>query len=195
MSIISKPNTFSAGASIIASEHNSNFDTIYNDFNGNITNANCASGMALVDTKLAQITTAGKVSGAAITSLTSVPSGAGRLPAANSPLLQANTVVTLTDGATPALDASLGNTFVLTAAGDRTIAIPSNPVAGQKITIIHIASGAARTLALNTGAGGFRFGTDITALTQTTSGKTDYIGAICNSAATYFDVVSYIKGF
>lgn len=31
MALISKPNTFSAGATIIASEHNDNFDTIYND--------------------------------------------------------------------------------------------------------------------------------------------------------------------
>lgn len=104
-------------------------------------------------------------------------------------------VVTLTDGATPALDASLGNTFLLTAAGDRTIAVPSNPTSGQKITIVHKASGANRTLALNTGTGGFRFGTDITALTATTSALTDYIGAIYNSADNKWDVVSYVKGF
>lgn len=104
-------------------------------------------------------------------------------------------VVTLTDGATPALDASLGNTFVLTAAGNRTIAVPSNAVSGQKITIVHIASGADRTLALNTGAGGFRFGTDITALTATTSGKTDYIGAIYNATSSTWDVVAYAKGY
>jgi hypothetical protein len=104
-------------------------------------------------------------------------------------------VATLTDGATPALDASLGNTFLLTAAGDRTIGIPSNPVSGQKIVIAHTASGADRTLALNTGAGGFRFGTDITGLTATTSGKTDYIGAIYNASASFWDVVAYTKGF
>jgi len=104
-------------------------------------------------------------------------------------------VVTLSDGATPALDASLGNTFLLTAAGNRTIAVPTNPTSGQKITIVHKASGGARTLSLNTGAGGFRFGTDITALTSTTSGLTDYIGAIYNSADSKWDVVSYIKGF
>ena len=104
-------------------------------------------------------------------------------------------VVTLSDGATPALDASLGNTFLLTAAGDRTIAVPTNPTSGQKITIVHKASGGARTLSLNTGAGGFRFGTDITALTSTTSGLTDYIGAIYNAADSKWDVVSYVKGF
>jgi hypothetical protein len=103
--------------------------------------------------------------------------------------------VTLTDGATPALDASLGHTFLLTAAGNRTIAVPTNPTSGQRIIIVHKASGADRTLALNSGAGGFRFGTEITALTATTSGKTDYIGCIYNAADTKWDVVAVIKGF
>lgn len=104
-------------------------------------------------------------------------------------------VATLTDGATPALDASLGNTFLLTAAGNRTIAVPSNATSGQRIVIVHLASGADRTLALNTGAGGFRFGTDIPSLTATTSAKTDYIGCIYNAADSKWDVVSVIKGF
>lgn len=103
--------------------------------------------------------------------------------------------VTLTDGATPALDASLGNVFRLAAAGDRTIGIPSNPFSGQKIVIQHFASSGARTLALNTGTGGFRFGSDFTALTQTVSGKTDYVGAVYNAADNKWDVVSYTKGF
>ena len=114
-------------------------------------------------------------------------------PAGTVPL--AYTVVALTDGATPALDASLGNIFTLSAAGDRTIAVPSNPTNGQKIMIRHLASGANRTLALNTGAGGFRFGTDITGLTVTTSGKTDYIGAIYNLTDNRWDVVAYSKGY
>lgn len=104
-------------------------------------------------------------------------------------------VVALTDGATPALDASLGDMFTLAAAGNRTIAVPSNPTNGQKIIIRHLASGGARTLALNSGAGGFRFGTDITALTQTASGKTDYIGCIYSSIDSFWDVVAYTKGF
>lgn len=107
----------------------------------------------------------------------------------------AEAVSVLSDGATPALDASLGNIFTLSAGGDRTIAVPSNASAGQKIIIRHYASGGARTLALNTGANGFRFGSDITALTQTASGKTDYIGCIWNVADSKWDVVAYIKGF
>lgn len=83
MALITKPNTFTAGTTAVASEVNSNFDTIYNDYNGNIGSSNLASNLALPDTQLAQITTASKVSGAAITSLTAVPSGAGVLPTAN----------------------------------------------------------------------------------------------------------------
>lgn len=106
-----------------------------------------------------------------------------------------NKVIALTDGATPALNAKLGNVFTLSAAGDRTIAIPSNPTSGQKITIRHTASGANRTLALNTGTGGFRFGTSITGLTITTSGLTDYIECLYNATASKWDVISYVKGF
>lgn len=108
------------------------------------------------------------------------------------------TVIPLTDGATPALDASLApvnGLYTLTAAGDRTIAVPTGPLDGQKIIIAHLASGGARTLTLNTGTGGFRFGTDITALTQTASGKTDYIGSIYRSSPNKWDIVAVAKGF
>lgn len=52
MAIIVKNNTFSAGATIVASEHNANFDTIYADYNGNITNANIAAGAAIGMSKI-----------------------------------------------------------------------------------------------------------------------------------------------
>jgi hypothetical protein len=50
-----------------------------------VENAHIAAGAAIADTKLAQITTANKVSGAALTSLGSIPAGAGVIPAANVP--------------------------------------------------------------------------------------------------------------
>lgn len=105
MSLLTIPFTFSAGAVIIASQHNSNFSNIYSDYNGNIDNTNIAASAAIAytklnlsgsivnadinasaaiaDSKLAQITTASKVSGAAITLLTSLPAGAGVVPTAN----------------------------------------------------------------------------------------------------------------
>lgn len=50
---------------------------------GIILNSDINAAAAIVDTKLAQIATAGKVSGAALTSLTAIPAGAGAIPAAN----------------------------------------------------------------------------------------------------------------
>lgn len=83
MALVTKTYTFTAGTTIVASEHNTNFDTLYNLVNGNIDNANVKASAGIVDSKLAQITTAGKVSGAALTSLSSTPAGAGLLPSAN----------------------------------------------------------------------------------------------------------------
>ena len=85
MSLITKTFTFTVGATIIASEHNTNFDTLYNDYNGNITNSNISASAAIEDTKLGQITTTSKVSGAALTALANIPSAAGLIPLANIP--------------------------------------------------------------------------------------------------------------
>jgi hypothetical protein len=106
-------------------------------------------------------------------------------------------VVALTPGSTPALNASLGNTFALTVSDGttNTIAVPTNPIDGQKIMIAFTASGANRTLSLNTASGGFAFGTDITGLSATTSGKTDYIGAIYDSTSNKWRVITYVKGY
>jgi hypothetical protein len=52
MSSITKPNTFTAGNKIIAAEHNSNFDTIYNDYNGSIDNSNISASAAIAASKL-----------------------------------------------------------------------------------------------------------------------------------------------
>lgn len=106
-------------------------------------------------------------------------------------------VVALTDGASVSLDAGTrAPVYRLAASGDRSISVPSNPTDGQKLVIAHVAAGGAdRTLSLTTGAGGFRFGTDITVLTATVNGKTDYIGCIYNATDSRWDVVAVAKGF
>lgn len=58
-----------------------NYDRL--NLGGNIVNADINASAAIVDSKLATISTAGKISGAALTSLSSTPSGAGVLPIAN----------------------------------------------------------------------------------------------------------------
>lgn len=52
---------------------------------GTIVNADISASAGIVDTKLAQITTASKVHGTAITGLASLPAGAGIIPNANLP--------------------------------------------------------------------------------------------------------------
>jgi hypothetical protein len=110
--------------------------------------------------------------------------------------IQPSSIVTLTDGATVALDASLGNVFRLAASGNRTISVPTNASPGQKMIIAHAAVGAGRTLTLTTGSSGaFRFGTDVTGLSATTSGKTDYIGSVYNGTDERWDVLAVVKGY
>ena len=53
MSLISIQYVFSTGATIISSQHNTNFSVIYNDYNGNITDANIAANAGIEYTKLA----------------------------------------------------------------------------------------------------------------------------------------------
>lgn len=106
-------------------------------------------------------------------------------------------VSTITDAAGAVIDCSLGNLFTWTAAADRTAGTTTNAVAGQKMIISFTASAAGRTLTLPTATtGDFAFGSDITTLTQTASGKTDVIGCIYNSiVANRWAVVAVSKGY
>lgn len=105
-------------------------------------------------------------------------------------------VVTLTDGATVAINAMMGNVFRLTALGNRTLLAPTNPTDGQRIVIEHIASGGARTLALTTGtAGSFQFASaGLTALSATTSGTTDLIEFVYSATLARWRILSVSKG-
>jgi hypothetical protein len=106
-------------------------------------------------------------------------------------------VATLTDAASIALDASLGNHFRVTLAGNRTMAAPTNPTDGQRIAIevIQDATGS-RTLTLTTGALGFAFGTDIPSITLTTTANArDFIECLYNSTSQRWYVVRFVKGY
>lgn len=104
--------------------------------------------------------------------------------------------VTLTDAATIATDASLGNYFRVAVATGRTLGAPTNPTDTQKcIWEIQNTDGSAQTLTLATGAGGFLFGSTITALTDIAAGKRDLIGAIYHATLDRWLVCGYAKGF
>lgn len=51
MAQISKPHTFVDAASMIAGEWNANYDTLYNEVNGNLDNSNVKSGAAITENK------------------------------------------------------------------------------------------------------------------------------------------------
>lgn len=100
----------------------------------------------------------------------------------------------LTDGSTINTDASTGNYFRVTLAGNRTLAKPTNLVDGQTLTfeIIQDATGS-RTLTLNAA---FSFGTDITSATfSTTATKRDFLTVRYNSTADKLYVLGFLKGY
>ena len=66
MSIVAKTYTMVDGQVAQAAEVNKNFDDIYNNVNGNLDNTNIKASAGIVDTKLAQITTAGKIAASAL---------------------------------------------------------------------------------------------------------------------------------
>jgi hypothetical protein len=102
----------------------------------------------------------------------------------------APTVVALTDGASIAVNAALGNDFRVTIAGNRTIAAPTNPTDGQVICfqITQDATGS-RTLTWTSTAGGFDFGTAGAPTLTTTAAKTDLLRFRYNATASkwYYD--------
>lgn len=146
MSTISKPKTFTSGTTIVSADVNSDFDTIYNDYNGNITNANVASGAAITASKLNLATIAQTIGmsgvadnwaqGADIASATSTPIGAatgnfihvtGTTTITSFDTVQAGTIraveftgiLTLTYSATALILPTSAN--ITTAAGDTAI--------------------------------------------------------------------------
>lgn len=130
--------------------------------------------------------------GSLFTNLANIPSGAGRIPLANLPLLTPQNVVTLTDGATINTDASLGNYFKVTLGGNRTLANPTNPTTNQKVIFEFLQDGTgSRTITLGSD---FIFGTDVTSVTlTTTASKRDLMACIYNGAK--WVVVGFVRGY
>ena len=102
--------------------------------------------------------------------------------------------VTLTDAATIATNAALGTHFRVSIGASRNLGAPSNPTDGQVCTWEVTASGAF-TLTPVTTAGGFAYGSDITALSAIASTKTDYIQAVYRQSVDRWRIIGYVKGY
>ena len=103
-------------------------------------------------------------------------------------------VVSLTDAATIAVDASLGNDFRVTIAASRTMGNPANPANGQQI-IFQITQGAGGSSAITWGSG-YEFSEGLPQPTLSTqAGQTDLLGFIYNAAKGRWLLAAFVNGF
>lgn len=103
-------------------------------------------------------------------------------------------VVNLTDGPTIAVDASLGNDFRLTIAGDRTMGNPANPTDGQQI-IFQITQGSSGSNTLSWGSG-YEFSTGLPQpALSTAAGEIDLLGFIYNAGKGSWLLAAFVDGF
>lgn len=156
-------------------------------------------------------TAAGAVGGAVLTraagspvvSVPSAPSAGGGvqravLTAALSTTVDqgavAPAVVVLSDAATIAVDASLGNDYRVTIAGNRAMGNPSNPTDGQKMTL-QVTQGAGGSFTLSWGST-YEFSSGLPQPTlSTTAGHTDLLGFIYNADKGKWLFVAFVGGF
>ena len=103
-------------------------------------------------------------------------------------------VVGLTDAATIAVDASLGNDFRVTIAGNRTMGNPANPSDGQQI-IFQVTQGSGGSFTLTWGSS-YEFSTGLPQPTlSTAAGQTDLLGFVYNAAKSTWLLAAFVNGF
>jgi hypothetical protein len=103
-------------------------------------------------------------------------------------------VVHLTDDAMITVDASLGNDFRVTIAGDRGMAAPVNPENGQQI-IFQVTQGADGPFTLSW-TSGYEFSSDLPQPALSTgAGQTDLLGFIYDGSRSAWLLAAFVSGF
>jgi hypothetical protein len=103
-------------------------------------------------------------------------------------------VVFLTDAATIAVDASLGNDYRLTIATSRTMGNPSKAADGQQV-IFQITQGPSGSAAITWGSG-YEFSTGLPQpALSTAAGQTDVLGFIYNATKGKWLLAAFVNGF
>jgi hypothetical protein len=103
-------------------------------------------------------------------------------------------VVNLTDAATITVDASLGNDFRVTIAGNRTMGSPANPSNGQQI-IFQVTQGSGGPFAL-AWASSYEFSASLPQPTlSSAAGQTDLLGFIYNATTGGWLFAAFVNGF
>jgi hypothetical protein len=129
-----------------------------------------------------------------LTDLAAAPARAAALSTTTESGALAPAVVTLADASVIALDASLGNDFRVTIAGNRTMGNPGNPIDGQKI-VIQVTQGSGGSFTLAWG-GNYEFSTGLPQATlSTTAGDTDLLCFIYNATKGKWLLAAFVAGF
>ena len=103
-------------------------------------------------------------------------------------------VVSLTDAATITVDASVGNDFRVTIAGNRTMGNPANPTDGQQI-IFQVTQGSSGSFTLAWGSA-YEFSAGLPQPTlSTTAGHIDLLGFIYNATKSTWLFAAFVNGF
>ena len=132
--------------------------------------------------------------GAVLTTAIASPAAAAAQATTTEPGAIAPAVVNLTDAATIAVDASAGNDFRVTIAGNRTMGNPANPANGQQI-IFQVTQGPGGSFTLNWGSS-YEFSTDLPQPSlSATAGQTDLLGFIYNAAKGNWLLAAFVNGF
>ena len=136
--------------------------------------------------RAAGVAVAGAAGGSVLTAANAPPARAagGVVAAPQATTVQqgalAPAVVVLTDAGTIAVDASQGNDFRVTIAGNRTLGNPANPTDGQKI-VFHVTQGSGDGFTLAYGSG-YEFSTGLPQPTlSNTAGDTDLLAFVYNA--------------
>ena len=142
-----------------------------------------AVGVAAGGAMVAQATAAPASAATAVGQATTIEPGA-----------LAPAVVALTDTATIAVDASLGNDFRVTLNGNRTMGTPSNATGGQQI-IFQVTQGAGAPFTLSWGSG-YEFSTVLPQPSlSATAGQTDLLGFIYDAGKSRWLLAAFVNGF
>jgi hypothetical protein len=137
---------------------------------------------------------AGAVGGAVLAEVTASPASAAARATTVGPGAMSPAVVNLTDAATIAVDASLGNDFRVIIAGNRTMGTPSNPADGEQI-IFQITQGTGAPFTITWG-GGYEFSTGLPQPRLSTgAGQTDLLGFVYNATSGTWLLAAFLNGF
>jgi hypothetical protein len=173
MGLLVVPHTYVDNENPLYTDLNNNFQTIYNEFNGNIQNANISSSAGIVFSKLDSTTVAGVSAVQTLTNKTlTKPTISGSL----------QSMTTDTDGATVTMDLSTSNIHTVTLGGNRTLAL-SNVSVGQAFMVRLVQDGTgSRTV---TWFATIKWPNGVVPTLTTTASKTDVFGFICTSSGNY----------